>query len=70
VISISGQSDAIGQAAGGPGLGGIGNVFGIRAALVAGAAVLTPALALYARAIRHGGREPELEQLPQPSEAV
>jgi DHA3 family tetracycline resistance protein-like MFS transporter len=70
VISISGQSDAIGQVGGGPGLGAIGNAFGIRAALVAGAAVLTPALALYARAIRHGGREPELEQLPPPSEAV
>lgn len=70
VISISGQSNAIGQAGGGPGLGAIGNLFGIRAALLAGAAVLLPALALYARAIRHGGREPELEQLPRASEAV
>ena len=42
----------------------IGNLFGIRAALLAGAAVITPALALYGRAIRHGGREPELEDLP------
>ncbi len=70
VISMAGQSNAIGQAGGGPLLGVVGNLFGIRAALVAGAAVITPALALYARAIRHGGREPELEQLPQASEAV
>ena len=34
---------------------------GIRAALVAGGAVLSPALLLYARAIRHQGREPELD---------
>lgn len=69
VISITGQADAIGQAAGGPVLGVIGNVWGIRAALTTGALVLTPALGLYARAIRHGGKEPELEQLPEPVEA-
>jgi DHA3 family tetracycline resistance protein-like MFS transporter len=67
VISISGQADAIGQTAGGPVLGVIGNVFGIRAALVAAAFVLTPALALYGRAMRHGGKEPELEELPAPT---
>lgn len=67
VISIAGQSDAIGQAAGGPALGVIGNVWGIRAALVAGAAVIAPALGLYGRALRHGGREPELAELPQPA---
>ena len=64
VLSISGQADAIGQAGGGPVLGVIGNVWGIRAALTAGALVVAPALGLYARAIRHGGREPELEELP------
>jgi MFS transporter, DHA3 family, tetracycline resistance protein len=64
VLSISGQANAIGQAGGGPVLGVIGNVWGIRAALTAGALVIAPALALYARAIRHGGREPELEELP------
>jgi DHA3 family tetracycline resistance protein-like MFS transporter len=52
VFSISGQADAIGQAAGGPVLGAIGNVWGIRAALVAGATALGPAAALYARASR------------------
>jgi MFS transporter, DHA3 family, tetracycline resistance protein len=66
VLSISGQANAIGQAGGGPVLGVIGNVWGIRAALATGAAVIAPALALYARAIAHHGREPELEELPAP----
>jgi DHA3 family tetracycline resistance protein-like MFS transporter len=66
VISIVGQSDAVGEAAGGPALGGIGNVFGIRAALATGALVLTPAIALYGRAVGHRGHEPELEALPTP----
>ena len=68
VLSITGQADAVGQAAGGPVLGAIGNVWGIRAALATGALVLTPALGLYARALRHGGAEPELETLPAPAE--
>jgi hypothetical protein len=41
----------------------------LRAALATGALVLTPALALYARAIGHGGSEPELAELPVPAEA-
>jgi MFS transporter, DHA3 family, tetracycline resistance protein len=65
VISIVGQSDAVGEAAGGPLLGGIGNALGIRAALLAGAVVLSPAIALYARAVAHHGREPELAALPE-----
>jgi MFS transporter, DHA3 family, tetracycline resistance protein len=69
VISITGQADAIGQAGGGPILGAIGNVWGIRAALATGALVLLPALGLYGRAIAHGGREPELAELPEPVEA-
>jgi DHA3 family tetracycline resistance protein-like MFS transporter len=52
VFSISGQADAIGQAAGGPVIGAIGNVWGIRAALLAGATALAPAAALLARASR------------------
>ena len=68
VISITNQADAIGQWTGGPALGGIGSLFGIRAALVAGAAVLLPALALYRRALHHGGREPALQALPEPVE--
>jgi DHA3 family tetracycline resistance protein-like MFS transporter len=65
VLSISGQANAIGQASGGPVLGAIGNGFGIPAALSTGALFLLPALGLYARALRHHGREPELEQLPE-----
>jgi MFS transporter, DHA3 family, tetracycline resistance protein len=64
VISLTGQANAIGQAGGGPVLGGVGNVWGIRAALAVGAAAIAPALGLYARAIAHHGREPELEELP------
>jgi DHA3 family tetracycline resistance protein-like MFS transporter len=64
VLSISGQADAIGQAGGGPALGAIGNVWGVRAALAAGALVIAPALVLYGRAIAHQGREPELQELP------
>jgi DHA3 family tetracycline resistance protein-like MFS transporter len=70
VFSITGQGDAIGQAAGGPVLGVIGNVWGIRAALAAGAFAILPALGLYGRALGHHGAEPELEELPQPSAAV
>jgi len=68
VLSITNQADAVGQWTGGPALGAVGSVFGIRAALVAGAACLLPALALYRRAIHHHGREPVLEQLPEPVE--
>jgi MFS transporter, DHA3 family, tetracycline resistance protein len=64
VISISGQSDAIGQVTGGPALGAVGTVFSLRAALAAGAALLVPALALYGRAMRHRGRSPELDAAP------
>jgi predicted MFS family arabinose efflux permease len=69
VLSISGQANAIGQAGGGPVLGAIGNVWGLRAALSTGAIVIAPALALYGRAIAHQGREPELDELP-PAEVV
>ena len=64
VFSITSQADAIGQWTGGPAIGVIGNAFGIRAALLVGAFLLSPALWLYGRAARHGGAEPELERLP------
>jgi DHA3 family tetracycline resistance protein-like MFS transporter len=64
VFSITGQANAVGQAAGGPVLGVLGNVWGIRAALTTGAVAIGPALALYGRAIAHEGREPELAELP------
>jgi DHA3 family tetracycline resistance protein-like MFS transporter len=70
VFSITGQGDAIGQAAGGPVLGVIGNVWGIRAALAAGAFAIVPALGLYGRALGHHGAEPELEELPQHAQSL
>jgi DHA3 family tetracycline resistance protein-like MFS transporter len=70
VFSISGQANAIGQATGGPVLGGIGNVFGIPAALATGALTLVPAVGLYARALRHGGAGPEPAALPSAAETV
>lgn len=54
VISMSGQVDAIGQIAGGPPVGWVGGVLGLRAALFASAALLLPALPLYARVLRRG----------------
>ena len=69
VISLTGQSNAVGQAAGGPVLGVVANVWGIGVALTAGAASLAPALGLYTRALAHRGREPELEEI-QPAEVV
>jgi MFS transporter, DHA3 family, tetracycline resistance protein len=64
VFSISSQADAIGQWTGGPAIGAVGNAFGMRAALVLGASLLSPAVALYARALgRDGGG------LAQPVEA-
>jgi MFS transporter, DHA3 family, tetracycline resistance protein len=67
VISLTGQANAVGQAGGGPVLGAIGNVWGIRAALATGALGIAPALGFYGRAIAHQGREPELEELPVPA---
>jgi MFS transporter, DHA3 family, tetracycline resistance protein len=52
VLSIASQADAVGQWTGGPAIGVVGNVFGIRAALVAGASLLAPAVGLYTRALR------------------
>src|SRR6059058_391254 len=55
VFSITGQSNAVGQAGGGAALGVVGNVWGIRAALAGGALAIAPALGLYGRAIAHEG---------------
>ena len=62
VMSIASQADAVGQWTGGPAIGAVGNAFGIRAALVLGASLLSPAVALYARALRR-------PELPQPVQA-
>jgi len=53
VLSMSGQVDALGQIAGGPAIGVIGNLVSIRAAIVASGAVLSPVLVLFVRTMRH-----------------
>jgi DHA3 family tetracycline resistance protein-like MFS transporter len=53
MFSMNSQADAIGQIAGGPVVGAIGTIFSLRAALVMAGLILTPALPLYARTLRH-----------------
>jgi DHA3 family tetracycline resistance protein-like MFS transporter len=64
VLSMSGQADALGQGAGGPALGWIGAALSPRAAILAAAGALLPALLLYARAVR----QPTIA--PAPAEEV
>lgn len=54
VLSMTSQSNALGQVAGGPGVGWIGSHFSLRAALVTAGLLLLPISALYARAIKNG----------------
>lgn len=63
VISMTGQANSIGQAAGGPALGWIGNVASIQAALLGAAIVLSPTIALYRRMIAR----PRTANEPRPS---
>jgi MFS transporter, DHA3 family, tetracycline resistance protein len=63
VISMANLGDSAGQWGGGPALGALGSAYGIRAALAAGAAVLSPALWLYTPALRR-------EAVAAPAEAV
>lgn len=60
VISMSAQVDAIGQVAGGPVLGTIGNLVSVRAAIAAAALVLSPVLLLYNRALRQQKEPPAI----------
>lgn len=59
VISMTGQSNAIGQVAGGPALGWVGSAVSIRAALMGSALVMAPIVALYARVIPRDRGVPE-----------
>jgi MFS family permease len=52
VLSINAQADAFGQIAGGPGIGAVGSIFNVRAALALGAVILSPSLILYARTLK------------------
>src|SRR5579862_1100940 len=60
VLSLTGQADALGQIAGGPIVGVIGEFVALRAAIVTAGAALSPALLLFARALgqRHGAEQP------------
>jgi DHA3 family tetracycline resistance protein-like MFS transporter len=51
VFSMAGQADALGQVAVGPAVGAVGATFSLRAAMVVGGLLLSPALALYARSL-------------------
>lgn len=62
VISMSGQVDAIGQITSGPLVGLVGNLVSVRAALTCSGFILSPVLALFARAQRQEPLE-ELENL-------
>jgi sugar phosphate permease len=62
VISMTGQSNAIGQVLGGPTVGWIGTAFSLRAAIVSTGLLVAPISALYARArnfIKAPGAPPE-----------
>jgi DHA3 family tetracycline resistance protein-like MFS transporter len=65
VISMTNLGDSAGEWGGGPALGVVGNAFGIRAALAAGAAALTPALLLYGLALRRDDESTTFDVLPQ-----
>jgi MFS family permease len=67
VNSIASQSGAVGEVAGGPGIGLVGTLASLRAALVATGLLLSPVIALYIRALRHGGKKPELEEAEAPA---
>jgi MFS transporter, DHA3 family, tetracycline resistance protein len=54
VISMTSLGDSFGQIFGGPAVGGVGSLFGLRAAMVTAGAILTPILLLYARAVGQG----------------
>lgn len=68
VLSMNGQANALGQIAGGPGIGWVGNAFGIRAAIALAGLLLTPSLALIARTLRKPGASVEVVE-PAASQA-
>lgn len=65
MFSVSGQADAIGQIAGGPGVGAIGNR-SLRAALLTSAFLLTPVLPLYSAVFRRVQKADGKSEASQP----
>jgi hypothetical protein len=55
--------DAIGQTLGGPAIGIVANLFGLRSAIVLAGVLLTPVLALYRRADGQGSDIASAESL-------
>jgi MFS transporter, DHA3 family, tetracycline resistance protein len=64
VISMSGLVDSFGQMAGGPVIGVIGTLLSLRAAMVAAAVAVSPALVLFLRAGRVSRAAPLLAEEP------
>jgi hypothetical protein len=62
---MEGQMNAIGQVAGGPPLGWVGSAWSVRAALVGSGLVLSPIIALYARAASHRERPLTTEEVQE-----
>lgn len=71
VVSMSGQMDALGQVVAGPVVGAVGLLRSLRAALVLTGVLLSPAVLLYARALRQkslpGAGEPAGVESPAAS---
>ncbi|MBA2682463.1 MAG: hypothetical protein H0U76_29235 [Ktedonobacteraceae bacterium] len=67
IISMFGQVDAIGQIAGGPGVGYIGTAVSIRAALLTTSAILTPTILFLFRAL-HLSKEAPVYQANEEEE--
>jgi DHA3 family tetracycline resistance protein-like MFS transporter len=62
VLSMSSQVDAIGQVAGGPAVGLIGNLISVRAALLTSSIILMPVLALYRLVLKQGAKSEAVDQ--------
>jgi MFS transporter, DHA3 family, tetracycline resistance protein len=58
VISMNRQAEAIGEITGGPPIGAIGSLVGIRAALLTAGVLMAPGLGLYSRALTQGRPQP------------
>ena len=70
VLSMGGQVDAAGQLSGGPLIGLIGQLFSLRAAMVAAGLALAPALPLIARAMGQERGSLRAARLDQPAEVT
>jgi hypothetical protein len=63
VLSMLSQSNAFGQIVGGPGVGAIGTLASLRAALVTAGALLSPTILVYARVLRGIPPSPKVDDI-------